>query len=450
MTSAGVAPLLRKYGAPGPRYTSYPTVPFWDAPPTPDAWLEHLGRALDAPAGAAMYVHVPFCHALCTFCGCNMRVARNHALVMPYLSSVLREWETLRQRLGRDRVTLGELYVGGGTPTYLHPEELDTLLGGLLAHASPLAGASMTVEADPRVTTRAHLEVLARHGVDRISLGVQDVDPRVQDIVNRVQPIEQVHRVVDDARALGFRSIAVDLIYGLPLQTGDSIGATMDAVLPLQPDRIAFYPYTPVPWIKPTQRRFTEADLPEGDAKRALQATGRARLAAAGYVEIGMDLFARPADDLVVAAAGGRLHRNFMGYSNVPTASLIGLGVSAIGDAGTAFAQNEKNLQIYEERVARGELPLQRGHVLTDEDRVLRRHILRLMTRYATDWREPADRVPFLESVPERLAPLAADGLVTLDTDAVAVLPEGRAFLRHVCAAFDARLARAARLTSPR
>lgn len=448
--TAAAATLARKYGAPGPRYTSYPTVPFWDSTPTEHQWLRHLdvalGRAPDS--GAALYVHIPFCHALCTFCGCNMRVARSHALATPYLASLQREWRTVLGRLGRASLTLGELYLGGGTPTYLHAEELDALLDGLLSRATLTAAASLTAEVDPRTASRAQLEVFARHRFSRLSLGVQDFDPRVQDIVNRVQTVDQVRRVTEEARSCGFRSINFDLIYGLPLQTVDSIGTTMDAVLPLKPERIAFYPYAHVPWIKPTQRRFTEADLPEGDAKRALQAAGRARLAAAGYVEIGMDHFALATDDLVDAAKRGRLHRNFMGYSPAPTSPLIGLGVSAIGDTGDAFAQNEKNQQQYEERVARDELPIQRGQVLDAEDLVLRRHVLRLLTRRGTSWSAAEDRTPFLDGIAQRLASLQADGLVTLGPESVRVLPAGVPYLRNVCMAFDARLART--VTSPR
>jgi oxygen-independent coproporphyrinogen-3 oxidase len=226
-----IAPdLLRKYGAQGPRYTSYPTVPCWDSTPTEAQWLGHLDAALatSPPQGAALYVHVPFCHALCTFCGCNMRVTRNHALVAPYLASVLREQRTLLDRLGRSTLPLGEVYVGGGTPTYLHAEELDQLLSGLFAHATLTPGASLTLEADPRITQAAHLAVLRRHGFDRLSLGVQDFDARVQDIVNRTQSEQQVREVTDAARSLGFRTISYDLIHGLPLQTRDSIDATFD------------------------------------------------------------------------------------------------------------------------------------------------------------------------------------------------------------------------------
>jgi oxygen-independent coproporphyrinogen-3 oxidase len=286
--------------------------------------------------------------------------------------------------------------------------------------------------------------VLRRHGFNRLSLGVQDFDPRVQDIVNRVQDESQVRRVTEDARRLGFESISYDLIYGLPLQTVESVQHTFDAVLRQRPDRIAFYAYAHVPWIKPSQRRFTEADLPDGETRRELYETGRDRLLGAGYVEIGMDHFALPGDALQVAAASGTLHRNFMGYTHAFTRPVVGLGVSSIGDAGTVFAQNEKNLQQYQERIARNELPLQRGHVLDDEDRVLRGHILALMTRFATSWEDPAARTPFLDEIPGRLAELAADGLVELEPHGVRVTTLGRAFLRNICMAFDARLLRKA------
>jgi oxygen-independent coproporphyrinogen-3 oxidase len=441
------ASLLRKYAVPGPRYTSYPTVPYWDHMPTEAEWVEHLRRAFAEDGdrrGASLYVHIPFCHSLCTYCGCNMRVTRNHALVPPYVAALLREQALLLQRLGREGLHWGEVHLGGGTPTYLHPEELDSLLTGLFAQATFAPGASRSLEADPRTTTAAQLEVLRRHGFNRLSLGVQDFDPRVQDIVNRVQDESQVRRVTEDARRLGFESISYDLIYGLPLQTVESVQHTFDAVLRQRPDRIAFYAYAHVPWIKPSQRRFTEADLPDGETRRELYETGRDRLLGAGYVEIGMDHFALPGDALQVAAATGTLHRNFMGYTHAFTRPVVGLGVSSIGDAGTAFAQNEKNLQQYQERIARDELPLQRGHVLNDEDRVLRGHILALMTRFATSWEDPAARTPFLDEIPGRLAELAADGLVELEPHGVRVTTLGRAFLRNICMAFDARLLRKA------
>ena len=449
MTATSVE-LLRKYNVPGPRYTSYPTVPYWDTTPTEAQWINRVDNAIEsdtAGTGASLYIHIPFCRSLCTYCGCNMRVTRNYGLVTPYVETLLKEYGMYLERLGRSSLHIGEIHLGGGTPTFLRPEELDQLISGILSRATIAKSASLSLEVDPRTTTREQLLVLQRHGFNRISLGVQDFDPRVQDIVNRTQSEAQVREVTEVSRELGFQSVNYDLIYGLPLQTLESINATMDAVVRLKPDRIAFYAYAHVPWIKPSQRRFTEADLPEGDAKRALYELGRTRLEAAGYVEVGMDHFAIPTDDLLLAAQAGRLHRNFMGYTPAFTRPLIGLGVSSIGDAGDAFVQNEKNLQQYEERIHKGELPIQRGHLLDEEDCVLRGHILNLMTRFETRWDATHDYTPFLDSVAPRLEELRRDHLLVSEGARIRVTPEGRAYLRNVCMAFDARLIRRAPAT---
>jgi oxygen-independent coproporphyrinogen-3 oxidase len=443
--SANLAdPLVAKYDVAGPRYTSYPTVPYWDGTPSPDQWIDRIGGALAQAGdhGAALYLHIPFCRALCTFCGCNTRITRTHSLVPPYVQALLAELDLYLGQLGVSHLEFGELHFGGGTPTFLTPEELEVLLEGLFRRVGARADAIASIEVDPRVTTPAQLQVLARYGFRRISLGVQDFDPHVQGIVNRVQSEEQVREVTQAARALGYDSVNFDLIYGLPLQTRESIETTMDAVCRLRPDRIALYGYAHVPWIKPGQRRFTEIDLPEGAQKRALYELGRERLEAEGYREIGLDHFALPSDSLWQALTSGTLHRNFMGYTTAFTRPMIGLGVSSIGDAGDAFAQNEKDLQRYQERVALGELPIQRGHLLDAEDQVLRRHILRLMTRLQTRWEEPADYTEYLATVAGRLAEPAADGLVELGASSCRVTEKGRGYLRNICMAFDARLAR--------
>ena len=434
--------LVAKYDVPGPRYTSYPTVPYWESTPTESQWLERVGRALSgSEQGAAIYIHVPFCRQLCTFCGCNTRITRTHAIILPYVQALLAEYGMYRERLGVSQPLVGEIHLGGGTPTFLNPDELEPLLSGLLANSTLRDGASLSIEVDPRVTTAEQLALLGRHGFRRISLGVQDFDPRVQEIVNREQSEEQVRMVSETARSLGFNSVNFDLIYGLPLQTLSSIEHTMDAVCRLRPDRIALYGYAHVPWIKPGQRRFTEADLPEGDAKRSLYERSRERLEAEGYREIGLDHFALETDSLWHALRNGTLHRNFMGYTDAFTRPLLGLGVSAIGDAGDAFAQNEKDLQQYHQRIAAGELPLQRGHLLDDEDNILRHHILQLMTRMTTSW-DGSTYTPYLDEVPGRLSEFAADGLVRLTSHGVQVTEPGRAYLRNICMAFDARLAR--------
>jgi oxygen-independent coproporphyrinogen III oxidase len=437
-------PLIAKYDVTGPRYTSYPTVPYWDRAPSNEQWIERIAKALagSGEAGASIYVHIPFCRALCTYCGCNTRITRSHSIVPPYLQALWSELDLYLQPLRLAQLDFGELHLGGGTPTFLSSAELESLLAGLFQRIRPTAHAICSLEVDPRVTSAEQLDVLARYGFRRISLGVQDFDPRVQAIVNRVQSEEQVRDVTQAARALGFDSVNYDLIYGLPLQTLASVEATMDAVARLRPDRVALYGYAHVPWIKPGQRRYSEIDLPEGEDKRALYELGRERLINEGYREVGLDHFALENDSLWQAQRAGALHRSFMGYTSAYSRPMIGLGVSSIGDAGDAFAQNEKDLQRYQERIAVGELPLQRGHLLDAEDQVLRRHILQLMTRLETRWDQPADYTEHLASVPERLAELRADALVQLDAYGCRVTEKGRAFLRNICMAFDARLAR--------
>jgi oxygen-independent coproporphyrinogen-3 oxidase len=444
MNTMNADALIAKYDVAGPRYTSYPTVPYWETTPGAAQWLASLGRALDASpdSGASLYLHIPFCRSLCTFCGCNTRITRTHEIVMPYIGALLAELDLYRRGLAERPLALAELHLGGGTPTFLTVQELEALLTGLFARAPLRADASCSIEVDPRVTQREQLELLARHRFRRLSIGVQDFDPRVQDIVNRVQSQECVAEVTTTARELGFDSINFDLIYGLPLQTLASIEATMDVVCRLRPDRIALYGYAHVPWIRPGQRRFTDQDVPQASLRRELYERSRERLEQQGYREIGLDHFALESDGLWKSQQAGAMHRNFMGYSDREVQPLIGLGVSAIGDGGDAFAQNEKDLRQYQQRVLAGELPIHRGHLLDAEDLVLRRHILQLMCNLETDWGSPERHTPFLEDIATRLAEPAADGLVVLSRTGCRVTERGRAFLRNICMAFDARLTR--------
>lgn len=443
---------FKKYNVPGPRYTSYPTVPYWETSPTTQEWVESIEvAAQDAEKkgiGAALYIHIPFCRSLCTYCGCNTRITRNNEMGPPYVTTVLKEWQLYMTALGRGAgkraFPVSEIHLGGGTPTFLSPLELSRLIEGILKDCRILEDAEFSVEADPRVTSQEHLKVLSDLGFKRLSLGIQDFDPKVQDIVHRVQSEEQVHEVTQTARELGFTSINFDLIYGLPFQTLKSVEGTIEAVRRLRPDRIAFYAYAHVPWIKPSQRRFTEMDLPAGDEKRALYELGREMLQEVGYREIGMDHFALETDSLSASASKGELHRNFMGYISRQVSPLIGLGVSAIGDSWNVFSQNEKLLETYIARVEKGEFPLLRGHVLNQEDLVLRRHVLNLMTCLKTSWQESAVKDPYLDTVGRRLEELSRDGLVKLSPYSCEVTPQGLPFLRNICMAFDARLNRAA------
>lgn len=444
---------FEKYNVPGPRYTSYPTVPYWEKSPTEGEWLQHLGDSLVSAQknqlGAAIYLHIPFCESLCTYCGCNTRITRNKAVSHPYVQTIHDEWKLYRKalnsRISRDeKIPVSEIHLGGGTPTFLSPDELMALMNPIIADLEKKPDYEFSIEVDPRVTTRVHLEVLKELGFRRISLGVQDFDLRVQEAVNRVQSVELVQKITEDARALGFESINYDLIYGLPFQTPESIANTITAVCKLKPSRIAFYSYAHVPWIKPGHRKFTDEDIPGGEVKRKLYETGRSIFEPAGYREIGMDHFAIQEDSLSKAVKNHTLHRNFMGYTSRLVSPLIGLGVSAISDSWTAFMQNEKVLENYQKKVAEGVIPVLRGHILSQEDLIIRKHILNLMTALKTDWNESEMKTDILSSLPERLKELERDGFVKLSSTSCEVTEKGRAFLRNVCMAFDARLLRKA------
>jgi oxygen-independent coproporphyrinogen-3 oxidase len=334
-------------------------------------------------------------------------------------------------------VTLGELHLGGGTPTYLPADVLDALLDGLLQHCTTGADADLAIEVDPRNTTREQLQVLRRHGFNRLSIGVQDFDARVLEIVNRMQTAVQVQRLVDDARDLGFESLSFDLIFGLPLQTAESLDNTFDVVDRLQPDRISFLPYAHVPWIKSSQRQYTEADLPDPGLRQQLYLLGRERMSSSGFVEIGMDQYARAHDTLSAALGAGRLHRNFMGFSASATQALIGLGVSAIGDNRLAYAQNEKNLQQYESRVLAGTLPLQRGHALGADDRRIRELLWSALTTSRAAITPDDLASAWWPGTQASLRNLQRDGIVSLTGAELTVTETGRAFLRQVGVAFD-------------
>lgn len=427
--------LFARYDVPVPRYTSFPPVPHWRDTPDTDTWLSSIRDAL-APdaASTAVYVHVPFCETLCTFCGCNTVITKNHGHEDPYVDLVLAELDRYLAAVPElDARPLRQLHIGGGTPTFLAPPVLRRLSEAVQARLSLRdADFEASLEADPRVTTRAHLEALAESGFRRISFGLQDVDPEVQRLVNRRQPLPLTAQLCRGARELGFTSINVDVIYGLPGQTPASARVLADALVQLAPDRLAVYGFARVPWIKPAQRKFRDDQVPAGAAKRELAEILRSALLDAGYVEIGLDHYARPDDALARAAASGALHRNFMGYADVRTDVLLGLGVSAISETPGCYHQNEKVLPVYQHRVEAGELATHRGHRLTAREQRRRQQILALMTTFAAplDAAEADDAAVFL-------APLADDGLVVIEPHALRVTGRGRPFLRNIAAFFD-------------
>ena len=434
--------LTSKYNIAVPRYTSYPTMPYWDDQTyTETDWKKSLKSAFDesnGTSGISLYAHLPFCENLCTYCGCNKRITKNHSVEEPYIQAVLKEWEMYNVVLD-EKPVIREIHLGGGTPTFFSPENLRRLITGLLEGAEVHAHAEFSFEAHPANTTPAHLKTLYDLGFRRLSLGIQDFDPKVQFIINRHQTFEQVLAVTQEARRIGYTSINYDLIYGLPLQSMEGLINTMNIVSNLKPDRIAFYSYAHVPWIKSGQRRFTEADLPAPELKANLHDTGRSLLTSYDYQEIGMDHFALPGDELLKAAENGTLHRNFMGYTHQHTQLLIGLGVSSISDSWYGFAQNVKTVEEYLAKTAAGELPLLKGHVLSEEDLVLRRHILDIMCKGKANWKQQLE-LPAIKAAVKRLRDLEDDGLVELFADGMRVTSLGERFLRNICLCLDARL----------
>jgi len=433
-----VTDLFAKYDVPAPRYTSYPTVPFWTDSPTTGQWIEELNKACeDESTTWSLYFHLPFCETLCTFCACNTVITRDHGREEGYIDLLSKEWGLYLDRVPalRRRPLLG-LHLGGGTPTFFSADNLERILKPILADTRVAAdGFEASVEVHPGHTTREQLVTLRRLGFTRISIGVQDFDPEVQRLVNRHQPYEVTKSVTQMARELGYTSVNYDLIYGLPRQNPESFATTVGKTIELRPDRIALYSFALVPWIKPAQRSYSDEDLPRAGEKRALYEMARERLASAGYIEIGMDHFALPHDGMAEAQRKGTLHRNFQGYTEKRTQVLLGLGVSAISETPTCFHQNEKTFPVYERRIQSGEIATFRGHLLSEEDRRLREQILVFMTRFKVDL-QPEQR----DDARSYLEPLISDGLVEVDDQRLILTERGRPFLRNACMFFDQRL----------
>jgi oxygen-independent coproporphyrinogen-3 oxidase len=431
--------LLQKYNTPVPRYTSYPTVPYWDDQPILEKqWIQHIRAAFAQDGGISLYIHLPYCEKLCTYCGCNKRITTNHGVEEPYVATILKEWALYLKNLP-GRPLIKELHLGGGTPTFFHPDQLDALISRIFEHADVAPEVDFGFEAHPFSTTREHLVTLYNLGFRRISVGVQDFAPEILEIINRQQTELEVQQVTQWAREIGYTSVNYDLIYGLPLQTPEHVRTTMHKLETLRPDRIAFYSYAHVPWIKPSQRAYSEADLPLGEAKRALYELGRDLLEEMGYLEIGMDHFALPKDQLSKSMQRGTLHRNFMGYTPHYTRLSIALGASSISDSWDGFMQNEKVIEDYQKAVELGRFPISKGHLLSEEDQIIRTHILNIMCRYETDWSNPELQCETFEDIPTRLEELEADGLIEVNGQHLRVTERGRPFLRNICLAFDAR-----------
>jgi oxygen-independent coproporphyrinogen-3 oxidase len=433
-----VTDLFAKYDVPAPRYTSYPTVPFWTDSPTTGQWIEELNQAFaDESASWSLYFHLPFCETLCTFCACNTVITRDHGREQTYIDLLAKEWGLYLDRVPalRERPLLG-VHLGGGTPTFFSAKNLERILKPIFADARRAGDQfEASVEVHPGHTTREQLVTLRQLGFTRISIGVQDFDPEVQRLVNRHQPYEVTKSVTEIALELGYTSVNYDLIYGLPRQTPETFAATVAKTIELRPDRIALYSFARVPWIKPAQRSYKDEDLPKAGEKRALYEMAREELAGAGYIEIGMDHFALPHDGMAEAQRKRTLHRNFQGYTERRTQVLLGLGVSAISETPTCFHQNEKAFPVYERRVQQGEIPTLRGHLLSEEDQRLREQILTFMTRFEVGLL-PEQR----DDARNYLEPLISDGLVQVKGQSLILTERGRPFLRNACMFFDQRL----------
>ena len=437
--------LLQKYNIPGPRYTSYPTVPFWKNNPLSETeWKDTLNVFIQnyEHQEVSLYIHLPFCENLCTFCGCHKRITKKHQVEEPYIDTLLKEWSLYLETF-QFTPTIKELHFGGGTPTFFQAKELIRLLIGIFQNESVAPSAcELSFEAHPGSTSEEHLKELYNFGFRRVSFGIQDYDFEVQKAIHRVQSFELVSNVHLLAQKIGYTSINHDLVYGLPKQTLEAFQNTIDLTLLLKPERIALYSYAHVPWIKGTgQRGYSEADLPQDSEKRALYELAYEKLLENGYIAIGMDHFALPNDSLTLAFNERKLHRNFMGYTTKSTNWMIGLGMSSISDCWIGFAQNDKSVEGYQEQVNKGIIPVFRGHILTEKELIIRKHILDLMCHFETQFTELADFKEINQAIKERLQPMLADDLVEIVGETVRILPKGLPYVRNACMAFDQDLA---------
>jgi oxygen-independent coproporphyrinogen-3 oxidase len=432
--------ILEKYNRPGPRYTSYPTAPVWKDDFGPGDLETYYERAEERRTPLSLYMHLPFCESLCLFCACNVSIQKDKRVAIPYLAALKKEVEHVAGRVSKNR-SVSQFHWGGGTPSYLSPEQMEDLFLHTRERFSFAPDAEIGIEVDPRVTNRAHLETLRRLGFNRLSMGIQDFQPKVQETIHRVQPYEMTRDLIEIGRELGFESLNVDLIYGLPYQTAESFQNTIDQVLTLAPDRVAMFSYAHVPWLKKQQGSF-QAHLPEGKEKFRIFRAGLERFLDAGYLYIGMDHFARPGDELATAQQDRTLHRNFQGYTTKAGADLYGMGVSAISSIGEAYAQNRKEVPAYQDTVASRGIATMRGYRLSADDVIRRAVIGRLLCHTVIPKREVERDFSisfdeYFAAELDRLEEPRAEGLVELAPGEIRVTPLGRIFIRNVAMVFD-------------
>jgi oxygen-independent coproporphyrinogen-3 oxidase len=431
---------LEKYNRPGPRYTSYPTAPVWRDDFGPDDLEQFYATSNAARTPVSLYMHLPFCESLCLFCACNVVITKDHSVAPPYIEILKREIDHVSRFVSRERPVV-QFHWGGGTPTYLTPEQMEGLFCYTAERFTFAPDAEIGIEIDPRVTTHAHLETLRRLGFNRLSMGIQDFHPDVQAAIHRIQPLEMTRDLIETARQLGFDSINVDMIYGLPLQTAQSFAHSVEQVIGLSPDRIAMFSYAHVPWLRKQQGALATR-LPEGMEKFHIFRAGLEGFFGAGYQYIGMDHFARPTDELAVAQRERTLHRNFQGYTTKAGADLYGMGVSAISSAGACYAQNDRDVAPYRERIERRGIATMRGYRLTADDLLRRTVINRILchgvlhkAEIESEFGIDFDKA-FAPEI-ERLASFVSDGLLEIENGVMTTTLLGRIFIRNIAMAFD-------------
>lgn len=450
--SAMKSSMIQKYNVPGPRYTSYPTVPYWNEEAfLYQNWIDTLKKSFaesnSKEGGISLYIHLPFCESLCTFCGCNKRITKNHDVENPYIEAILKEW-TLYCEILTEKPIIKEIHLGGGTPTFFSTKNLENLINGIFSRADRADDYEFSFEGHPNNTTREHLQKLYDLGFRRVSFGVQDYSEKVQKAIHREQPFHNVAKVTFWAREIGYTSIGHDIIFGLPFQEIEDVVDTIEKTKSLQPDRLAFYSYAHVPWIKGNgQRGFKDEDIPKDEKKRMLYEVGKKLLFKNGYHEIGMDHFALKTDSLFESFQNRQLHRNFMGYSSSKTQLMIGLGVSSISDSWYSFAQNVKKIEDYYQLLEANKLPIFRGHLLTNEDLIIRKHILNLMCQFETSWKDESIYFEEIPAILTQLKEMENDKLLIIEKDKIRVTEAGKPYVRNICMAFDLLLKRKAPAT---
>lgn len=435
--------LLKKYDVPGPRYTSYPTVP---------AWTENVGvadyqknlSAVQAGESLSLYFHIPFCEKLCHFCGCFQIITKDHTRSVSYVEALIQEIKTVAGHLTNEVKPVSQIHFGGGTPNFIAPEELSRILSAVRDHFQILPDAEIAIEMHPRTSTSEFCQNLKKEGFNRISLGVQDFDDDVQRLINRFQTYDRTRAMMTELRSLDFKNFNLDLIYGLPGQTEEKFAKTLELTLSLKPDRLAIYSYAHVPWVRPVQRSFADSDLPTPETKLKLFERAHHFFTSQGYAQIGLDHFATREDELYQALERGGLHRNFMGYSTRADAHQIGFGVSAISYVNGHYFQNEKKMDWYQEKMTRGDLATYRGYLLDEDDRIRRNLITELMCRLQVDKNlmPVAHFDHYFAREVEKLKPFVADNLVIVTPKEIRVTERGKLTLRNIAMCFDAHLER--------